>query len=285
MTNKGVTTKEIKNYNQSPLPFQGQKRNFVKMFRESLNQYDESFVFVDLFGGSGLLSHNAKATYPAAQVIYNDYDNFSKRLKAVNKTNKILRKLRAILEDHPRNKRILGETRKEVLQVLIEADKQGYVDYITLSSSLKFSMNYSDNLKGFTNSTLYNTVRKSDYTAEDYLRGVQIVKCDYKKIFEQYKNKPRVVFLVDPPYLSTDSSTYASDGYWKLRDYLDVLQVLTDQNYFYFTSNKSQIVELCEWISSVSITANPFQNATRQDVQTNSSYNSKYTDIMYHYKK
>ena len=94
-----------------------------------------------------------------------------------------------------------------------------------------------------------------------------------------------MVFLVDPPYLSTDTATYASNGYWKLKDYLDVLQVIHDRDYFYFTSNKSQIVELCEWISTVSTTANPFAGAKRTDINTTTSYNSGYVDIMYYYKK
>ncbi len=146
-------------------------------------------------------------------------------------------------------------------------------------------MNYATSLEGFVKDTLYNSVRQSDYDATGYLEGVEIVKMDYRKLFEMYKNTPSVVFLVDPPYLSTDTATYGSNGYWKLRDYLDVLQVIRNQNYFYFTSNKSQIVELCEWISSVSSTANPFEGATKTSVSTTTSYSGKYTDIMYHYKK
>ena len=45
---------------------------------------------------------------------------------------------------------------------------------------------------------------------------------------------------------------------------------------------KSQIVELCEWISSVSASANPFENATKTTFATTTSYNGGYTDIMYH---
>ncbi len=275
----------MKNYSQSPLPFQGQKRKFVKTFRESLKQYDETYTFVDLFGGSGLLSHTVKARYPKANVVYNDFDNFKRRLNAIPETNKILRQLRKILADYPRNKRIIGEKREQVLEVLRAADQRGYVDYITLSSSLKFSMNYTNNLKGFTHDTMYNSVRLNDYSADSYLQDVKVVRSDYKTIFEQYRNCNKVVFLVDPPYLSTDCSTYLSEGYWKLQDYLGVLSVLEDQNYYYFTSDKSQIVELCEWISSRSSAANPFAEATRTDMTGSASYNAKYTDIMYHLKK
>lgn len=275
----------MKRYNQSPLPFQGQKRNFIKAFRDELKQYDDSYIFVDLFGGSGLLSHNVKTTFTNANVIYNDYDKFTNRINQIPQTNVILSNLRPILATGSRKGKVLGKQREKVVKVLKQAEKEGYTDWITMSSNLLFSMNYMTSLKRLLKENMYNKVRLSDYDATDYLRGVQIVSCDYKEIFQQYKDNSKVVFLVDPPYLSTDSATYNSNGYWKLKDYLDILQVLVDQNYFYFTSNKSQIVELCEWISSVSTTANPFENAKRKDMVTSTTHNTRYTDIMYHYRK
>ena len=43
----------MKNFNQSPLPFQGQKRRFQTSFKEALKGFKDAPVFVDLFGGSG----------------------------------------------------------------------------------------------------------------------------------------------------------------------------------------------------------------------------------------
>ncbi len=275
----------MRKYNQAPLPFQGQKRRFVKDFSKALENYPADATYVDLFGGSGLLSHTVKTVHPNATVIYNDFDNYQKRVAAIPETNLLLRKLRTELEYYPRGKRITGQHRAAVLRILKDADKKGYVDYITLSASLKFSMNYALNLDGFVNDTLYNTVRRSDYDATGYLQGVEVVKSDYKALFEQYKDVPNVCFLVDPPYLSTDATTYNSGEYWKLRDYLDVLQVLHKNSYFYFTSNKSQIVELCDWVSSVSVTANPFEDSTEIKLHTSVTHNAKYTDIMYHLKR
>lgn len=60
------------NYVQAPLPFQGQKRRFLKPFKEALNEFPADAVYIDLFGGSGLLSHTVKDYYPDAKVIYND---------------------------------------------------------------------------------------------------------------------------------------------------------------------------------------------------------------------
>lgn len=273
-----------RNYTQAPLPFQGQKRRFVKLFKQYLNEFSSDTVFVDLFGGSGLLSHTAKQIHPKAKVVYNDFDNYRKRLSVVSHTNAVLECLREVLKDYPADKRIIGETKEQVLTILRQANQEEFVDWITLPSSLLFSMNYGSCLKDFESSSLYNCVRQSNYVVDGYLEGVEVVSLDYKQLFELFRNESKVVFFVDPPYLSTDSSTYNSDGYWKLKDYLDVLQVVHGQDYFYFTSNKSQIVELCEWISTVSAQANPFANAERVAINTSTNHNAKYTDIMYYYK-
>ena len=92
---------KMKNYNQSPLPFQGQKRNFLKAFKASLNEFSTQTIFVDLFGGSGLLSHTVKSELPHATVVYNDFDGFSRRIAAIPKTNILLAELRKILKDVP----------------------------------------------------------------------------------------------------------------------------------------------------------------------------------------
>lgn len=54
----------MRNYTTAPLPFQGQKRNFIKQFKEALKAYPKDAIYIDLFGGSGLLSHTVKTTYP-----------------------------------------------------------------------------------------------------------------------------------------------------------------------------------------------------------------------------
>ncbi len=275
----------MRKFAQSPLPFQGQKRKFTKEFANALVKYPRDGVYVDLFGGSGLLSHTVKSVYPGAKVVYNDFDVFKNRVDAISETNRLLGQLRQILLDYPRDQKIVGHHRERIVELLKEADSRGFVDWITLSSSLLFAMNYGMCLADLVAATLYSKVRMSDYDATGYLDGVEVVSIDYRELFLRYRDIEKVVYLVDPPYLSTDTATYGSNGYWKLKDYLDVLQVIHDRDYFYFTSNKSQIVELCEWISSVSATANPFEGAFKSTVSTTTSYNSGYVDIMYHYKK
>lgn len=270
--------KKSKKFNTSPLPFMGQKRNFLKSFVIALKNYPEDAIYVDLFGGSGLLSHTVKQHYPTSRVIYNDFDNYTERVKNIAKTNSLLADFRLILGDYPKDKKIDEPYKSRILARLKQENEAGFVDWITVSSSILFCMKYFLSYEEFTKGTFYNTMRLSEYDAEGYLEGVEVVHDDYKVIYEQYKDCANVVFLVDPRYLSTDVKAYKN--YWRLADYLDVLKVLKDTRYFYFTSNKSSIVELCEWIQDNTGGANPFSDATTVSMKATVTFQSSYTDIM-----
>ncbi len=97
--------------------------------------------------------------------------------------------------------------------------------------------------RGARKTEFYNNMRLSDYCCEGYLDGLEVVCCDYRELVDRYRDSPDVVFLIDPPYIATDISTYRMD--WKLTDYLDVLLVLEGHPFIYFTSGKSPY-----WISA-----------------------------------
>ncbi len=269
-----------KNFNQSPLPFQGQKRRFQASFKEALKEFKGAMVFIDLFGGSGLLSNWAKQVYPEATVVYNDFDGYHLRIDNIERTNALLAEFRAILKDAPVDKVIGKEAKAAILKAVKKEEKRsGYVDYITISSSLLFSMNYATNYDDLAKQTMYNVVRLNDYQpAPDYLYGIDVVKMDYRQLFDRWKHVSGVVFLIDPPYLSTDCGTYGN--YWKLANYLDVLQCLNCTNYFYFTSNKSSILELTDWLEKNLGGENPFNGSKRVDMNARMNHNSGYVDIM-----
>ena len=273
-----------KQYLSAPLPFVGQKRMFAREFIQVLKRYPDDAVFVDLFGGSGLLSHITKYQKPGATVVYNDFDNYRQRLENIPRTNVLLDKIRAVVASVPRRKFLPKKTKETILRLIEQEEhRYGYVDYITLSSSLLFSMKYATNLEELRKETFYNTVRKCDYNpCLDYLDGLEIVSCDYKELFNKYKDMPDVVFLIDPPYLSTEVGTYTMN--WGLSDYLDALQTLVGTNYIYFTSNKSSIIELCDWIGKNNALGNPFIGSEKVEFNAHMNYNSSYTDIML-YKK
>ena len=68
--------------------------------------------------------------------------------------------------------------------------------------------------------------------------------------------------------------------YRRMSDYLDVLNVLNGHSYVYFTSDKSAIVELCEWMGRNRNLGNPFEGAQRHKFNAHMNYNALYTDMM-----
>lgn len=267
-------------YLSAPLPFVGQKRMFARHFIDVVRQYPRGTLFVDLFGGSGLLSHITKHFHPDSRVIYNDFDNYRRRIANISRTNRLLDLIRPIADRFPRLKPITGDAREEIFALLgQELRDAGYVDFITLSASLLFAMKYKLSVEEMRKETIYNKIRKNRFNeAPDYLAGLEIVSCDYRELFEQYRDTPGVVFLVDPPYLSTDVATYTMS--WQLSDYLDVLSILDGHDFIYFTSEKSGIIELCRWLGRNAGAGNPFAGCRRKEFEASMNYNARYKDIM-----
>jgi len=268
----------IKNYVQAPLPFEGQKRYFVKEFVKVLQTYDDYVTIIDLFGGSGLLSYISKKEKPNARIIYNDYDYYTEQINNILKTNILLQDIRKIVSGYERGIQLPKNVKGEILQRVKQEENTGFVDWITLSSNLLFSAKYVTSYEQLSKEGIYNKICIKNYSAEGYLDGIEIVHDDYQNVYNQFKDISNVLFLVDPPYLSTDVKTYKMT--WKLADYLNVLTILNDRPFVYFTSNKSSIIELCEWIGENKISHNPFANASKIFINKSLNYNSKYTDIM-----
>lgn len=128
---------------------------------------------------------------------------------------------------------------------------------------------------------MYNRVRRSDYAlCEDYLSGLAIVSEDYKNLFNRYKEIPNVVFLVDPPYLNTEVDSYNMN--WRLGDYLDVVLVLLKHPFVFFTSNRSSVVELCEWLAHNGGLPNPFGRCNKIEIEALLNHHAGYIDMMYY---
>ena len=215
------------------------------------NRGGQIFTVVDLFGGSGLLSRVAKDMLPDARVVYNDFDNFCFRLEHIAETNELLEMIRPKVASVPTDKKIPDETRRELLELFADREINGYfVDYLTLSGSLLFSGTWVKTHSEMSRQTFYNRLVATNYKADNYLDGLEITFKDYRELFAEHCSDRNTLFLIDPPYLQTDVKAYKSETYWQLKDYLDVLALLKGTKYVFFTSGKSQIIELCSWINS-----------------------------------
>ena len=265
-----------KTYSTPPLPFRGNKRYFVKEFRSVLQNLKDIEVVVDLFGGSGLLSRAAKDVLPHARVIYNDYDNYTQRLENIERTNEILDLIRPFVEGVENLKRVPDENRKKILDLLQLQEKKGFVDYITLSSGLLFSGQFATSLDTLSKHPFYNSLRSAPISAEDYLDGLEITCKDYHELFDEFKGKNNVLFLLDPPYLQTDMDTYHNSDFWTLGESLDVVRMMMGAKFIFFTSDKSDIPELLDWLS---------ENTSSFDFVRNAEIHKRtnFTDKNYHY--
>lgn len=246
----------MKKYTKAPLPFQGQKRYFLRDFAKVVSLYPADTTFVDLFGGSGLLSHTAKYARPTARVIYNDFDNYAARLAAIPQTNKMRAEISEILKNCTPKKRIPDDKHAQILALIKrEEDAGNFIDYKTLSGSILFSARFSTTFEDLSKQAFYFNCRAAALSAEGYLDGVERVSEDYKTLAAKFVDDKTAVFICDPPYLSTDCKSYES--YWNLMDYLDVVSLFENRHFIYFTSNKSQIVELFGALEKFGI-RNPF---------------------------
>lgn len=258
----------------------GQKRYFLRDFAEVLGQVEgEIDTVVDLFGGSGLLSHTAKRVLPGCRVVYNDFDRYDRRLAAIEDTNAILAAIKGLLNGVESNKRLTERQRADVLAIVEEAQERlGWLDILTIGRSVLFSGKWVTSLEELRKHTMYNRVRPGGYECAGYLDGLEVVHMDYRDLFELHRANSRALFVLDPPYLTTECGMY--ENYWKLTDYLSVLRLLRGTKYVYFTSDKSQVVELCRFMADEYGETAPMYGATVRMRTNHLNYQAKFNDMM-----
>lgn len=211
-------TQFVKYLKSSPVPFRGQKRkwtgtvyNYLKLFCQ------HNKTVVDLFGGSGLLSRTAKDALPDSEVIFNDFDNVVERIENYEQTLNLIYDLKhRWVDEYPKDKRIPNPVRDEIRQYIFERWLQGdYIDWVTLSSRLFFSGNYASSLSSLMHPPSYynrmsGVLKSSATSTKEYIDGLLIEHCDYKKLIEKYYGND-ILFIADPPYPNTHVSGYKGE--------------------------------------------------------------------------
>lgn len=242
---------QAKIYKKAPLPFLGQKKYFLKLFNICLNEFLyyykgdlKDLVFLDCFGGSGLLSHTIKQKIPQARVIWNDFDNYQRRLDEIPHTNELIAKFERI-KGYKEAEKLSEKDKSYIIECLREQEqKRGFVDYITIFSFYGFSSGKFTTLKEFENSSLY--YRKINYkNAVGYLEGVERVSVNFKALINEFKDNKNVFLILDPPYLQTNQQGY-KEGYYRLGDFLELVRLIKPP-YIFFSSEKSDFLDFMKW--------------------------------------
>ncbi|OOS08096.1 D12 class N6 adenine-specific DNA methyltransferase [Moraxella cuniculi DSM 21768] len=243
-----------KHYKTAPLPFIGQKRmflqHFTKILKDNIPNDGEGLTVLDVFGGSGLLAHNAKRILPKATVIYNDFDGYAERLAHINDTNRLRQALFELLKDEPRNIKLSAAAKAQVNNLIAKsADSGTFIDVQTLAGWLLFSGRQVSSLDEFlAESTFYNRITKTDYpSADNYLDGLIIECLDFEKLLQKYQDTPNCLLILDPPYVCTKQGAYAKHGYFGMTKFLTLMNYVRPP-YIFFSSTKSELMDYMAYL-------------------------------------
>lgn len=268
-------------YKSAPLPFAGQKRMFLKHFEAVLHAQlpgdGEGWTIIDAFGGSGLLSHTAKALKPRARVIYNDFDGYSAQLKHIDDINALREKLLDIVGDYPREKRITAELKQRIIDEIERF--QGFKGVHILCAWLLFSGNQVGTLQELYKKDFWHHIRRSEIPrADGWFNGFVTVNESFHTLLPRFANNPKALFVLDPPYLCTRQESYKQEGYFDLIDFLTLINI-TRPPYIFFSSTKSEFVRFIEWTTeNKQLNWQAFSDVSRLTVSASASYNGKYED-------
>lgn len=248
-----------KRFKTAPLPFTGQKRQFInhfeKLLLDNIPNEGQGWTIIDVFGGSGLLAHNAKHILPKATVIYNDFDGYVQRLKAIPTTNALRQALYAFLKDEPRSLKLATPAKQKVFDTIKEFAHQGhFIDVQTIAGWLLFSGRQVGSLDEFlSESTLYNRIVKADYkTADGYLDGLIITKDSFDVLLSKYQDTPNCLLILDPPYLCTTQRAYAlheKGGYFGMTKFLQLMHFVRPP-YVFFSSTRSELLNYMDYLQT-----------------------------------
>lgn len=243
----------LQHYKQAPLPFAGQKRQFLNHFKSLLNKHlsndGKGWTIVDAFGGSGLLSHVAKRVCSKARVIYNDYDNYAERIAHIDEINELRKLIAPLVAGYKKNERLSDAVKSKILKII--DNYQGYKDPHVICSWLLFSGKQIASLDELQGQTFWNCLRMSDYPkADDYLKGIEVVHESFRTLIPKFTNKSKVLLVLDPPYLCTQQKSYKQDSYFDLIDFLR-LTALVKPPFIFFSSTKSEFIRYLEYLIEI----------------------------------
>ena len=265
----------LKHYKKAPLPFIGQKRNFIKHFIPLLQRHipnnGAGWTIVDVFGGSGLLAHTAKRTLPAARVIYNDFDGYAQRLWHINDTEKLRQQCAAII----------GNRRDEKQQLIALIETFDFVDMQTLASWFLFSGNQAGSWQELKQKIWWNNLPKSPYAdAGDYLDGLEICHQCFTDLLPEFAGQPETLLLLDPPYLSTMQGAYAKENYFSLVDFLKLAEQIKPP-FMLFGSTRSEVLDYAAWTVKEKRTGwQHWEGYQVQSLETGVNHSAQYQDNM-----
>ncbi len=273
----------MKTYKKAPLPFIGQKRNFLKHFIPLLQQNipddGAGWTIVDVFGGSGLLAHTAKRTLPKARVVYNDFDGYAERLRHIADTERLRRQCLAIVGTAGKDNRLSDDTKARLIAAIETFNS--FVDVQTLASWFLFSGKQAKDWADLKSKIWWNGIAKSPYAeAADYLDGLEIRHQCFTKLLPECAGQTKTLLLLDPPYVSTAQGAYANEQYFGMVQFLKLADKIKPP-FVFFSSTKSELPAYVDYVCSTK-TGNwqAWKDCQKVVVNARLNYQTAYEDNM-----
>lgn len=211
-------------------------------------------------------------------MIYNDFDDYAERLKHIKDTNQLRQEIFKIVDGIiPKNKRINNEVKVKIINKINEF--QGFKDLNCLSSWLLFSGEQVATLDELFTHDFWHSVRQTDYPeATGYLDDLEVICESFHQLIPKFKDKDKVLLVLDPPYLCTRQESYKQERYFDLVDFLRLVD-LTQPPYLFFSSTKSEFIRFINYLVEDKVKNwQVFDGAKRIAINTSASYNGKYED-------
>ena len=246
-------------FNSPPLNFLGNKARWRREFKEVIKTYIQSGIkiFVDVFGGSGYCSYMVKQCINELglniedfTIIYNDFDNYSERLRDYEYNLNIKREIYDIVKNSntSENERLPDDVKEQICEVLIKYNNIKPVDIKFISMLFIHQMAGYEGFdkiikyKSFYNRITHGSIKKID-NLDEYLEHLDIIRMDCMEVLEKYNDVENTCYILDPPYINDFRKTYTGYDVRKLFEIL--YKVLFDFKYFiYFSSDKSFIPKI-----------------------------------------
>ncbi len=267
-----------------PLPFIGNKSFGRKKFLEFLYQIPDGddMIFIDLFGGSFYISYMIHKVFPNAKIICNDFDNYMERIQNIDKTNIFIDKVKEILKDAEKGKRVSDEVKAKIDELI--NNETDYIDFITLSASLLYSSQYTTDKEEFQKRVYWNHPVKFHYNEDisDYIAGIEFVKKDWGELFEEYIETENAIFIADPPYPKTNNFAYENKK-WELADTLQTLEILKMPYFAYYTSSKTGLIDIIEYMKEQGIPISNYETFVYKRAQISNVTKENQEVILYNF--
>lgn len=243
-------------YKLIPFSFSGHKLRACDTVSRNIALLGGVRGIVDVFGGSGILSANLKKDYPHLPVVYNDFDGYSRQFVHLEELEDAYcyfnEKLEgfgfpakrhgvvcdvgavgAVIECFLKNERgycdfVLGCVLKKCCHpgACVEYQTESmYRDYFLKCARIGKKMFIFNRIPKF----------KAGYF-DGYLDGIDVRHADWRELLREFSGGG-YLFLCDPPYIQTEQGAYSGD--FHLKDALDLISALKNENVFYFCNNES----------------------------------------------